>query len=103
MQLETILLTMGVPSAITGLCFWWVQQSMKRCEKKREERDKAKEANEFLLLRSVAAAITLGEATAKAIKDGKTNGEMTEALSYAQEIKRKQKDFMIEQGIKHLY
>lgn len=76
---------------------------MIKCEKKREERDEAREANEFLLLRSVGAAIALGEATAIAVRDKKINGEMAKALEYARNVKHEQKNFMLEQGIKHLY
>ena len=55
------------------------------------------------LIRSVGAAIALGEATACAIRDGKCNGELSAALSYAQNVKHEQKDFMTEQGVKNLY
>jgi hypothetical protein len=105
MQLDitAIMVCMGVPSAVTGLCFWAIQRNIKKRDSKREETEKAREKNETLLIRSVGAAIALGEATARAIRDGKCNGEMTAALAYAQRVKHEQKDFLTEQGIKNLY
>lgn len=105
MQLDAtvILAFMGVPSAVTGLCFWAIQKNMTKRDAKRDELDKAREKNEILLIRSVGAAIALGEATAHAIRDGKCNGEMSAALEYAQKVKHEQKDFMTEQGVKNLY
>ena len=105
MQIEatTILVMMGVPSAVTGLCFWVIQKNITKRDTERDERDKAREKNEILLIRSVGAAIALGEATACAIRDGKCNGELSAALSYAQKVKHEQKDFMTEQGVKNLY
>ena len=57
----------------------------------------------MLLVRSVGAAIALGEATATAMKNGHTNGETEAALEYARKIKHEQKDFLTEQGIKAIY
>ena len=54
-------------------------------------------------MRSVGAAIALGEATATALKNGHANGETEAALEYAKRIKHEQKDLLTEQGIKALY
>ncbi|MGI6549698.1 MAG: serine/threonine protein kinase [Syntrophomonadales bacterium] len=102
-EVTTMLMFMGVPSAVTGLCFWAVQKNITKRDAKRDERERAKEKNEILLIRSVGAAIALGEATACAIRDGRCNGDMNAALEYAQKIKHEQKDFMTEQGVKYLY
>ena len=105
MQIDatTILVMMGVPSAVTGLCFWVIQKNITKRDTERDERDKAREKNEILLIRSVGASLALGEATACAIRDGKCNGELSAALSYAQKVKHDQKDFMTEQGVKNFY
>lgn len=102
MPYETLIF-MGVPSAVTGLCFWIIQRGIAKRDAKRDERETAREQNEILLIRSVGAAIALGEATACAIRDGRCNGDMNAALEYAQKIKHEQKDFMTEQGVKYLY
>jgi hypothetical protein len=98
-----VLAAMSIPSAVTGLCFWGIQKNITKRDKVREELDRAREQNQILLIRSVGAAIALGEATAHALRDGKCNGKMTAALEYAQRVKHEQKDFMTEQGVKNLY
>ena len=99
----TVLAFMGVPSAVTGLCFWAIQRNITKRDAKRDEIDKAREKNELLVIKGIGAAIALGEATARAIKDGKCDGELTAALEYAQKVKHEQKDFLTEQGVKNLY
>lgn len=107
MQIEIDLIAaavfLGLPSAVTGFCFWALKKQLDRKDKKREEQEQAREQNEFLLIKSVGASLALGEATAHAIRDGKCNGEMSAALEYAQDIKHEQKDFLAQQGIRNLY
>ena len=103
---------MGIPSAITGLCFWMIQRQLSKRDAELDRRDAARERNEVLLVRQqqefylvqgVNAAIALGEATATALKNGHANGETEAALQYAQKIKHEQKDFLTEQGIHAIY
>lgn len=94
---------MGIPSAITGFCFWMLQRRMTKRDEELDRREKAREKNEVLLVRSVGAAIALGEAAATALKNGHANGETEAALEYARQIKREQKDFLTEQGIRSMY
>lgn len=112
-----VLAAASIPSAITGFCFWIVQQKIQKREakreqeeqerrKKREEREKKREENEVLLLHSVNAAIALGEATAKAVQripDAHCNGDMHAALEYAAKVKHEQKEFLTRQGLGSLY
>lgn len=93
---------MSVPSAVTGLCFFWIEQKIKKNQAKLEEKEKMREKNEILIIKSNMAAIALGEATATALKNGHCNGETEAALEYARKVKHEQKDFLIEQGIKAL-
>ena len=82
LDMTGLLALMGIPSAITGFCFWLLQ------------------------IRGVGAAITLGEATARAVQripDAHCYGDMHEALEYAQKVKHEQQDFLREQGIENLY
>ena len=92
---------MGIPSAITGLCFWMIQRQLSKRDAELDRRDAARERNEVLLVRSVGAAIALGEATATALKNGHAKTEA--ALEYAKRIKHEQKDFLTEQGIHAIY
>lgn len=76
---------------------------MEKREKALTEKEAAREKNTILLIKSVGAAIALGEATATALKNGHCNGETEAALNYAREVKHEQKDFLTEIGVKNLY
>ena len=101
--METLLLAMSIPSGITGFCFWLLQRKMDKREKAREEKEKVREQQEFLLVKSIGAAIALGEASAIALKNGHTNGKTEAALEYARKVKHEQKDFLTRQGIESIY
>lgn len=103
LDIAQLLALMGIPSAITGLCFWMVERRLAKRDAELDRRDAARERNELLLVRSVGAAIALGEATATALKNGHANGETDAALEYAKRIKHEQKDFLTEQGIHAIY
>lgn len=85
----------GIPSALLGLL-------IRRLEKKMDQKEKAREEHEFLVVKSINAAIALGEATAEAvarIPDANCNGDMHAALDYAKKVKHEQKDFMNRQAV----
>lgn len=117
MNVETLLLAMSVPSAITWFCFWMLERQIQKrdkedCEKREQrqkqmdEKESAREQNLFLILQSVNAAIALGEATAKAVQripDANCNGDMHSALEYATKVKHEQKEFLTKQGIQSIY
>lgn len=112
-----ILLLLGVPGAITSLCFWRLQVMLTKRdnerakqeaekEKKAEEREKNREELDKMLLQSSSAAIALGEATARAVQripDANCNGDMHAALAYAEKVKHAQKDFVYGLGIHALH
>ena len=100
-----LLSAMGIPSAVTGFCFWLFQRKIQQRDKERDAaealrrekeereaaehrkkeaaREKAREDLEMYLVRSISATITLGEATARAVQripDAHCNGDMTSAL-----------------------
>lgn len=99
----TILLAGGVPSAVVGFCFWRLQQKLNKRERARAAREESQKKQELLLINCIGAAIALGEASAIAIRDGKCNGEMALAMKYAQDVKRSQRDFLTDQGVRHIY
>lgn len=103
LDIGQLVILMGIPSAITGFCFWMLQRRMTKRDEEIDRREKAREKNEVLLVRSVGAAIALGEAAATALKNGHANGETEAALEYARQVKHEQKDFLTEQGIKAMY
>lgn len=116
MDITAIIIAASIPSALTGFCFWAIEHNIqKREEKDKEERSRRqkevdkreanREQNEILLVKTVGAAIALGEATAKAvarIPDAHCNGDMHAALEYAAKVKHEQKDFLIARGVESL-
>lgn len=97
---------LGLPTAITGFCFWMLQRRITKREKAQEEREQAREQNEVLIIKGMGAAIALGEATAQAVQripDAHCNGDMHAALEYARKVKHEHKEFMTEQSVQALY
>lgn len=95
-ELWTIILAAGIPSTISSLVIGWFV-------KKQNDRDKAREQINILLVQGVGASVSLGEAVAIALRDGKTNGETKEALKYAMDAKHNITNFLTAQGVKHIY
>lgn len=117
MDVLTTILIACIPSAVTGFCFWCIEQKIQRQAKKREDeenqrledaekRERLREQQELFLVQGVNAAIALGQATAKAVQripDAHCNGDMHAALDYAAKVKHDQKDFLTKQGIESIY
>ena len=102
----TLIFAIGIPSAITGFCFWMLEKKIERRQKEQDKKDDARKQNEIIVLKGVNAAIALGEATARAVQripDAHCNGDMHQALAYADKIKHEQKDFLTEQGVEAIY
>lgn len=92
-EVWSILLAAGIPSTLTGIV-------IARFVKKQNDRDTAREEMNVLLIQGIGAAISLGEASATALKNGKTNGETERALEYATGAKHSLANFMTRQGVK---
>lgn len=117
MDTITTILIACVPSAVTGFCFWLIEQKIQKETSKREaeekarreaeeRREKLREKQEVFLVQGVNAAIALGEATAKAVQripDAHCNGDMHAELEYAAKVKHEQKDFLTQQGVESLF
>jgi len=106
LEMAALIMAMGIPSGITGFCFWMLERKMERREREREKKEDVREKQEFLLVKGIGAAIALGEATAEAVSripDANCNGDMHAALEYAREVKHEQKDFLTQQGIGAIY
>lgn len=94
---------MGIPSAIMGLIVWALKKRIDAREKDQDEKNRAQQRLMVLLVQSTRASIALGEATAHAMQQGHTNGDMEAALKYAADVKHSQKDFLAEQGIHNIF
>ena len=100
------LIAMGVPSALMGLLVWWFKRYIDKRDKKRDEREKNTEKLMLLIMQTSRATNILAEATAKAVQripDAHCNGDMTHALDQAAKIQKEEKDFIMDQGIKHIF
>lgn len=72
----------------------------KKKQKVDEERDRAKAKENMLILKSIDAVGKLTYADAVAIRDGKTNGEMKEAMKAYAEVKDELYEYLLEQNSK---
>lgn len=77
----------------------WDRKKAKTEKAKAEQREKAREELLIHLVQNVTAAIALGEASARALQRGYTNGDTKAALEYAGKVKHQLKDFLSAQGI----
>ena len=100
-------------SALVGFFFWLIQRNINQrdAEEQRrrtarqqelDQREQVRYQHELYMMKSIDAAIALGEATARAVQripDAHCNGDMHAALNYAQKVKHDRKDFLNEQAL----
>lgn len=102
----TIIMACGIPSAIFGLFVWWLKKSIDKREKKREEREQNTEQLMLMMMQSNRANSVLCTAIARAVQripDAHCNGDMTKALEIVEKANQEEKDFLMNQGIKHIF
>lgn len=102
----SILVAAGVPTAFMGLLVWWLKRHIDKKEAKREEREANTEKLMLLIMQNSRATNVLAKATAIAVQripDAHCNGDMTSALAEAERIQTEEKDFLMDQGIKHIF
>ncbi|MDE6604779.1 MAG: hypothetical protein K2K85_02015 [Clostridia bacterium] len=87
-------------SIISGMVLFLLQHYFKKKTKTDEERDMAKAKENILIIKSIDAVGKLTYANAIAIRDGKTNGEMHEAMESYIEAKQDMYDYLLEQNSK---
>lgn len=102
--------TLGIPTAATGFVIRRFEKRLdaREVEKRKEDEavETARKKSMVLVVKGVGAAIALGEATARAVQripDAHCNGDMKDALEYAQSVKHEQKDFLTEQASESLF
>lgn len=117
MKIWQILLAFGVPSAAFGLVIWFFKRSINKKdaeaerkkleeEAKREEKEKNTETLMLMIMQTCRATNVLAEATARAVQripDAHCNGDMTSALERAEKIQKEEQQFLIDQGVKHIF
>lgn len=87
-------------SVISGMALFFLQRYFKRKSTKDEQRDKQKVKENILILKSIDAVGKLTYANAIAIRDGKTNGEMHEAMESYGEVKEEMYEYLLDQNAK---
>lgn len=106
MNVWQILLTMGIPTAITGFLVWWIKRYIDKKAKAEAESERNKEKLMLMIMQNSRANSVLCRAIAVAvarIPDANCNGDMKEALRVMDQVQKDEKDFLMEQGIKHIF
>lgn len=102
MDINTVLVASGIPTAITGFFFWQIKRILEKKDKERERVEQNRQQNELLIIKGLGASLALSEATAAAVQripNANCNGEMQAALEYARKIKHEHKDFLYEKAV----
>ena len=97
---------LGIPTGVTGLCFWAIKRSIDKREKAAAEREVYKENVDVAQLLATMASIALAEAPARAVQripDAHRNGDMHAALNYAAECKHQLKNILTQVGVHALH
>lgn len=99
-------IAMGIPTSITGLLVWWLKRYIDKRERTAEERERNIENLMTIVIKNSQATNVLAEATARAVQripDAHCNGDMTAALKLATKIQEEEKEFVLRQGIQHIF
>ena len=87
-------------SIISGMVLFFLKSYFTKQEAKEKEREKKKAKENVLILKSIDAIGKLTYANAIAIRDGRTNGELKEALSEYHEVREDLYEYLLEQNSK---
>jgi hypothetical protein len=104
--LEELIMAMGIPSAVVGLAVWWLKRYIDKRDADAEKREKNTENLIILMMKEIRANSVMNEATAKAVQripDAHCNGDMTAALERVEKLRKEEEQFMLDQGIKHVF
>lgn len=106
MEIWEIILMFGIPSTITGFGIWLLKRKIEKNEKQRTEKENNLQDLVLMMLQTTRANAVGITAVAKAIQripDAHCNGDMTKALEYMKTIQEKEKDFLMDKGVKHIF
>ena len=106
MEIWEIILMFGIPSTITGFGIWLLKRKIEKNEKQRTEKENNLQDLVLMMLQTTRANAVGITAVAKAIQripDAHCNGDMTKALEYMKAIQEKEKDFLMDKGVKHIF
>lgn len=95
MEILTIILSITA-SVISGMALFFLQRFFRKKDKTDTKRDEIKSKENVLILKSINSLGKLTYANTIAIRDGKTNGEMHEAMESYNEVKDDLYDYLLE-------
>lgn len=106
MEIWEIILVFGIPSTITGFGIWLLKRKIEKNERQYNEKENNLQDLVLMMLQTTRANAVGITAVAKAIQripDAHCNGDMTKALEYMKTIQEKEKDFLMDKGVKHIF
>ena len=106
MEILEIILMFGVPSAITSFGIWLIKRKIEKNERQYNEKESNLQDLVLMMLQTTRANAVGITAVAKAIQripDAHCNGDMTKALEYMKAVQEKEKDFLMDKGVKHIF
>ncbi len=99
MELISIIISIAT-SIFSGIVLFFIKRYFDNKEKIEIEKEKARQKENVLILKSIDAIGRLTYADSIAIRDGKTNGEMKDAVQSYIAIKSELYDYLIDQNSK---
>lgn len=101
--IAAIIAAAGLPSAILGFFIRRFEKRLDEEKKAREEQERTRKTYEGFQVHALTAVMKLSEANAIALQNGKCNGETHKALEYLTDVRHQQRDFLIAQGLDHIF
>ncbi len=98
-----LLLFGGLISLTVGVFLYKINKKIDNDKHQKQEQEDARKQFETFMVKGITATMTLCEANAVALQNGRCNGETHAALDYMNKVKREQRDFLMSQGINHLF
>lgn len=87
-------------SILSGMVLFFLQRFFKKLEKRESERNSTRAKENVLILKSIDVIGKLTYANTIAIRDGKINGDLKEALVEYNDIKEDMYEYLLEQNAK---
>jgi len=97
MQVFTIVISV-LGSVVSGTALFLLTRWFRKKDARDEQRDKAKARENVLIIKSINAVGNLTEATAIALRDGHTNGEITAALKEYGKVDKEMYNYLLERN-----
>lgn len=99
LDIWTVVVALGIPSAITGLGFWAVTRVIQKSDARREVKEKSREESQMITIRSTCAALVLGIVTGETILKEHNDLTVSKPIEAAKDALKEQGDFWQRQGV----